>query len=170
MKRLKKIRVLIILFAVLLFFALGYVLYGILSRIIVSKYQLQMSTKLQETDKNLDKSLEAINLNDESINRLQKINAEFAAFYLKEDKTTGFSEASMIKLSNLLNVYNVILLDTKGNVTASAKSIPPDLSFTDEDFNSLLEVQYSGKESDIFHIDVENDKGDTKTLGLCGVL
>ncbi len=155
--------------SVLLIVLFGGSLFLLLNRLVTLDYTQQIDTKLTETDRNLDKSLNAIKKNEDNNGRLLKINAELAMYYIKEDEATGLSQPSLAKLSSLLSAYNVILLDPKGNVIASVEPIPEELDFTDKEPAFLLDVLKTGGVSEVLHFNDYTDDGMIREIGLVSV-
>ncbi|MCR5487410.1 MAG: mechanosensitive ion channel [Lachnospiraceae bacterium] len=155
-----------IFFSILLILLLGSFLAFLLSRLVTLDYKQQIVTKLTETDRNLDKSLNAIEKNDDNKKRLMKIKADLAMYYIKEDGSAGLSQPSLSKLCRLLSVYNVILLDPKGKVVTSAAPLPEGLDFTDREPAFLLDVLDTGGVSDVLYFYEDSDDGSFKEIGL----
>ena len=156
-----------VVISIILTLLLGGSLLVLLSHLVILDYKQQIATKLTETDRNLDKSLNAIEQNEEYHNQLLKIKADLAMYYIKEDETTGLSPSSLSKLCSLLSVYNIILIDPKGNVTSSVEPIPEGLNFTDEECAILLDVAKTGEVSKVLYFNTYSDDDENiRKIGL----
>ncbi len=155
-----------IFFSIALLAALGFFLFGLLNRLVITDYRQQIVTKLAETDKNLDKSLDAVQKSDANNDRLRKINADLAVYYIKKDENLGFTNSSMARLLRTLSVYNVILVDPKGNVISSGEPVSDAYDFRGSDLAPLLDLPNTGDVSETVFVNEEDEDGEVRRIGL----
>ena len=166
MKKLKRQRIPVLLFILILISALGFFLYGLLNSLITSDYRDQIAVKLTETDQNLDESLDSIKKDNKNYERLLKIYTELAVYYIKESNTSDFSQILLAKLCHFLSVENVLLMDPEGNIKYFAKPLSKEIDPEEKGSSSPLFQLDTGKESDSTIYEEDMEEGDLKYIGL----
>ncbi|MCR5108145.1 MAG: mechanosensitive ion channel family protein [Lachnospiraceae bacterium] len=137
-KFIKKRGIILSIAAVIVLAALYYVLF--LSQIFLtdSSYSKDLTSKLDSTEKALSESMELLEESYESYDKISWSKVKMAAYYAKNDDSILLGRRSMNKLLTILDVDNVIVIDSKGNYITSAN--PVDIDFTAPVFDPLRET------------------------------
>ena len=80
----------------------------------------EIDLTFKDVDRIVSQALEDTNVNYDSYELINTAKAKMARYYIRNDEDTGYSATSMKNLKQLLNVTNVYLVDSGGDVVYSA--------------------------------------------------
>ncbi len=86
----------------------------------------EIDLTFEDMDRIMTKVAESSDDMYDSYEMIHAAKAKMAKYYIRNDEVTVFSTTSMKRLKELLDVYNVYIVDSEGNVTYSA--VPSDIT------------------------------------------
>ncbi|MBO6111421.1 MAG: mechanosensitive ion channel [Lachnospiraceae bacterium] len=84
----------------------------------------EMELTFEDTDRIMEQAVEDMSSNFDSYELIHQAKAKMAKYYIRNDEDTGYTGVSMSKLKIMLNVSNVFLTDSDGNIIYQAEAAP----------------------------------------------
>ncbi len=125
------------------------------TRLSYSVYEKDLTAKLDSTETALSDSWDVLVNAHESFDSVNRSKARIATYYAKNDESIRIGKRSMDRLKTILDVQNVLVLDSSGNVVTSA--VPSEIDFTAEEYDPLRDTFDTKEASESVSIGIESD-------------
>lgn len=163
----KKKRNALIAAEIVLLVLCAFLMYALQTYLFYRNADREIELTFQDVDRIVAQTQEDTTNNYDSYEMIHKAKARMARYYIRNDEDTGFTLASTQKLKELLNVSNVYLSDSEGNIAFFAE--PSYISnFTTGDvqfFTDMEKIKGKTDVSDVVYFTVHStEKSDEMML------